>query len=167
MKKITLTKEDIQEILSISNVFVNTDSTGYKKRANYNCRDMSIGMAGERAFEKFTGFKWNKNASSYGGPKADFFDSDGNGIQVKTVSYNGPGPKELKLKRKETLQISNPKNNIKKLVLCFYNKEVDPYSCYVIGEIKTENFLKKRYIKKFNNNELDVISEKDLDTIYL
>jgi hypothetical protein len=166
VKRIHLSEQDVAEILSVSKTFVETDGTGYKRRANYNYRDMNIGMAGERAYEIFTGYEWNKNASDHGGPRADFYDQDGNGIQVKTVSYNGPGPKELKLKRKETLKLTKPGNNIIKLVLCYYNHNIDPGSCYIIGEISTENFIKKRKIKRYNNNELDIVAEMDLDTIF-
>lgn len=166
MKKIHLSEEDLKEIFSVSKSFVETDSTGYKRIANYNYKDMNIGMAGERAFEKFSGYKWNKDASSYCGPKADFFDEHGHGIQVKTCSYGGPGPKELKLKAKETFNISNPKNNIKKLVLCYYNKERDPNYCYIIGEISTESFIRKKRDKVYGNNVLHIVEEHNLDKIY-
>ena len=161
-----MTGEDLEEILAVSKSFVETDGTGYKRRANYNYQDMNIGMAGERAFEKFSGYKWNKEASSYCGPRADFYDEQGHGIQVKTCSYGGPGPKELKLKPKETISITHHKNNIRKLVLCYYNFRHDPNNCYLIGEISVDNFIKKKKDKIYGNNVLHIVEEYNLDKIY-
>ena len=108
-------------------------------KGKYQFKHNHLGMLGEIGWGKFT--KQKPNLVIYergiGDDGTDFKDT-----QVKTVGYNGPGEKEIKV----TIGKLSPL--VKKLVLMYANINI-PNEVYVVGERSRESFLSKAQTGKY------------------
>lgn len=160
MKIIPISLEEKQEIFKFAESIMedaksNAESS-WKLRKNYSIESLCIGTAGELAYSKMKGLKVNMNIISKGDGGVDFLD----GAQVKTVTYNGPGKKEIKV------SFLYSKNIPKKLVLAHYDSTNKNNFVTLIGEISYDNFLIKKRKKFYNGRVAYVVDEDNLDTYY-
>lgn len=121
-------------------------------KGKYMFKHNHLGMLGEIGWGKFTNQKPNLVVyeRGIGDDGTDFKDT-----QVKTVGYNGPGEKELKVGKLSPL--------VKKLVLMYANTN-KPNEVYVVGEISRENFLSKAQTGKYER--ASHLGENSLDVRY-
>ena len=97
-----------------------------------------LGLVGEYAWSKHTGEELDTKIYSVRDSGQDF-----KGIEVKTITYMGPGEAELKITQKEYEERKPPK----KYVLCrFDTKNVE---IEILGTITRYMFDKKKTSKKY------------------
>lgn len=160
MKIVPLTVEEKQKIYKFAQKILEdakiNPNSNWKIRKNYSIESICIGTAGEFAYGKMNGLKVNLKVIETGDGGIDFLD----GAQIKTVTYNGPGKKELKLSRLYTSKIP------KKLVLAHYDMMNKSDFVTLIGEISYDSFLNKKRKKFYNGRVAYVVDEDNLDTYY-
>jgi hypothetical protein len=160
MKRVPLSTEDKQKIFNFANKVMqdaqSNPASSWKLRSNYSIHSLCVGTAGEIAYGKLHGLKVNFMLQSHGDGGIDFKD----GAQVKTVTYEGDGKKELKLSKLYSRKIP------KKLVLAHYDATHKNDYVTLIGEISYDNFLNKKKEKYYFNKKVYYVTEDDLDRYY-
>lgn len=109
-----------------------------------------LGVLGELAYEKYTGIEMDRNIYSVRDKGYDFKTSKKSGrnfkIDIKTITYNGEGEKELKVKIDEYI-----KKTPDEYVLVFIDKD-NLKEATILGYISREDFEKNKKEKKYMYN---------------
>ena len=109
-----------------------------------------LGVLGELAYEKHTGIKMDRTIYAVRDPGHDFEtsknDSQNFKIDIKTITYNGDGEKELKVKIDEF-----NKKTPDEYVLVFIDKD-NLKEAMILGYISREDFRKNKKEKKYMYN---------------
>tara|TARA_R110000824_G_scaffold16999_2_gene69599 strand:- start:151 stop:684 length:534 start_codon:yes stop_codon:yes gene_type:complete len=109
-----------------------------------------LGVLGELAYEKYTGIEMDRNIYSVRDRGYDFKTSKNSDknfkIDIKTITYNGEGEKELKIKVSEYA-----KNIPDEYVLIYIDKD-NLKEATILGCISRSNFEKNKKEKQYRRD---------------